>query len=346
MHARANPGEIEAINKAKYYVRVVYSPMSKIRYIFIVGHGRSGTNWLLDLLNASPQTFCKEPDDLVDSPLKPFWPYRGGWRDNLSLFEGGWDKAILDMAKSMGHHDIRIKNPKVYLHEIPRRLGIIRLLCGTRCGKLMQRIIPSLRSGEWPIPWWIGDADKLKDAITVIKTVQTPGWAKFVLQYRPEVPVVHIVRHPGGYINSWLNRYISTTNPDEVADRNRRRLFAISDADPIWKARLGDIASMGMVEAELWYWRYATELIHLNSGKSHNYHLLIYKDLAQNPVPLIKNLYESTGLPWTDEVRIAIDAACRKSSTFIDNWKKELSAEYQELAEAVLRDSPLSKYWL
>jgi hypothetical protein len=102
---------------------------------------------------------------------------------------------------------------------------------------------------------------------------------------------------------------------------------------------------MGMVEAELWYWRFATEMIHLYGSKSDNYHMVIYKDLARDAVPMMKKLYESTGLPWTDEVRLTIDSACRNSSAIANTWKNELSVEYQDLAETILRDSPLSKYW-
>jgi hypothetical protein len=214
--------------------RVVCDPMDKIKYIFVVGHGRSGTKWIMQLLDACPRTFCRnEPDEIADSHLKAFWPYRGGWLSNLSLFEEEWDKAILATASCMGHRDLKIKNSKEYLYEIPRRLGMIRLLRGPRYRKLMQKVMPSHRSGEWPIPRWLGNASKLKLAVPVIKTVQTPGWAAFVLQFRPEIPVVHIVRPPGGYINSWLNRYVSTTDPAEVADLNRRRLYDISNAEPV-----------------------------------------------------------------------------------------------------------------
>ncbi|MEQ9482329.1 hypothetical protein [Coleofasciculus sp. F4-SAH-05] len=39
-------------------------------YILIVGQGRSGTNWLLDLLDLSSETHCRnEGDQLATSPL-------------------------------------------------------------------------------------------------------------------------------------------------------------------------------------------------------------------------------------------------------------------------------------
>jgi|SRR5450759_295647 hypothetical protein len=159
------------------------------------------------------------------------------------------------------------------------------------------------------------------------------------------LPVVHIVRHPGGYINSWLNRFVSYKNPSEVTELNRRRLFDISDADPEWKQRFGDIASMGMVELELWYWRYATELIDHYGSKSPNYHLVVYEDLAHDAVSKINKIYDAARLPLTDDIQSKIEKECRSSFIIANNWKNKLPIEYQKLLDPILQDSPLNKFW-
>lgn len=316
------------------------------KYIFIVGHGRSGTKWIMNLLDACPQTFCRhEPDVIADSPLSALLHYRDIGRQDITLLEDIWDESISSILSHMGERDLGIKNSKEYLYDFPRRLGMMRLLLGPRYRIIMKRIMPTLSFGEWPMPWWFGSVNKLKGAIGVIKTVQTPGWATFVLQGRPEVPVVHIVRHPGGYINSWLNRYVPYSTPTEIAELNRRRLYDISDEDPEWKHRFGDIASMSMVKSELWYWRYATEIIHQCGNKSPNYHLVIYEDLAHEAVPIIKGIYKSAGLPWTDEIQSKIETECGDSLTIANNWKNKLPMEYQELVATILQDSPLNKFW-
>jgi len=33
-----------------------------------------------------------------------------------------------------------------------------------------------------------------------------------VLVNRPQTAVLHIVRHPGGFLNSWRNRYLANTS--------------------------------------------------------------------------------------------------------------------------------------
>jgi len=42
-------------------------------YAVIVGHGRSGTNWLHKLFDLSEETYCRnEPHELSDSPISRF----------------------------------------------------------------------------------------------------------------------------------------------------------------------------------------------------------------------------------------------------------------------------------
>ena len=50
---------------------------SKLAYALLLGQGRSGTNYLLHLLNQSPLTHCRnEPDEVEDSALRRLSPYR------------------------------------------------------------------------------------------------------------------------------------------------------------------------------------------------------------------------------------------------------------------------------
>lgn len=44
--------------------------MKTLPYLLIAGHERSGTNWLLEIFNLSPRTFCRnEPYGIDGSPL-------------------------------------------------------------------------------------------------------------------------------------------------------------------------------------------------------------------------------------------------------------------------------------
>ena len=44
--------------------------MNPRRYVLIAGQGRSGTNWLLQILDLSSQTHCRnEPNDCIGSAL-------------------------------------------------------------------------------------------------------------------------------------------------------------------------------------------------------------------------------------------------------------------------------------
>ena len=69
-----------------------YSPA---HYALIAGHGRSGTNWLLHLLDRSATTHCRnEPNEIAGNAFAalptPFVPIADGDAD---AFAGPWSQA-------------------------------------------------------------------------------------------------------------------------------------------------------------------------------------------------------------------------------------------------------------
>ena len=76
-------------------------------YILIVGQARSGTNWLLDLLDLSPYTHCRnEADKLENSPFAqlPSPVVRQPLDEN---FGQQWDQAIAITASRLGERSRR-----------------------------------------------------------------------------------------------------------------------------------------------------------------------------------------------------------------------------------------------
>ena len=65
-------------------------------YAFVTGNGRSGTNWLLELLDLSPQTFCRsEPSGIETSPLKALDDDRFVKRADQSALDSKWAINLL-----------------------------------------------------------------------------------------------------------------------------------------------------------------------------------------------------------------------------------------------------------
>jgi hypothetical protein len=325
------------------------------QYMLIVGHGRSGTNWLLDILDASPDTFCRnEPNEVHQSQcqtyLKPLWHVGS----EMSDMEAHWDKIAAWMSSNMGERDHRLTNPKNYVYPLSQKLGVAYFPARPKIRALLQAFFPQMRSGEWEIPWWIGNHARLKQSYAVLKINQSARIAVWLLKNRPEVPVLHIVRHPGGRLHSWLNRFLAKRNEEEIAQRNKSRLREVLSIDPKWSDCFGDIDAMSIAESEMWFWRYITENIHQAGEGSAQYNLLLYEDIAQDPIFCAQQVYEFCGLEWTNEIESLIYKGSKKSvwgkiqgtpMSIAQKWHNKLSLEEVDSVNRVLSGSLMENWW-
>ncbi|MCI5179113.1 MAG: sulfotransferase [Candidatus Electrothrix sp. AW3_4] len=316
------------------------------RYALIVGQGRSGTNWLNNLFDLSPLTFCRnEPHDFQDSPLYKLTEYRFAVHKEVSFLEQYWDDAIAHVSSHMGSRDHPIVMPKRFLYSFSVRSGLYRLLRGPKYRAVLSTVIPSLKGEEWKLPFWVGNKDRLEETIKIIKLVQCPGWGDFVLNNRPDVPVFHIVRHPGGFINSWANRCLAGRSEAAVLAANIQRLSRIVEIDTSWALRFGDFEAMGVVETELLYWLYASETIHNAGLGKKNYHLVTYEDLAANPQKIMRHLYTVCDLEWDESIDSALKNICRESKKIAATWKTGLDPRVILLTEKILQQSSFVSLW-
>ena len=313
-------------------------------YALIVGGGRSGTNWLLELFDQSPETFCRnEPYGAPESPLNELADDRFWVRHDQSALDSRWDEVIAWTSTHMGERDHAIKVPKSYMFEISRTLGLYRMVQGPRLRRLTRRVIPALRGGEWPVPRWIAHPGRLAEATAILKLVAPPGWAVFVLQQRPQIPVFHIIRHPGGFLNSWANRWAAGRDMNEIKRKNEERLRRIGEVDPAWAERFGDITPMSADRSELWYWHYVNEVIYEAGKGRQQYHRIIYEDLVSDPARTMRRCYEAAGLSWDPVIEARISVAASDSAAIASAWRKKLASEHIELVEEFL--SPIPEFY-
>ena len=185
------------------------------RYAIVLGQGRSGTNWVVDSLDVSPVTFCRNEPDMCTASVMSRLPSK--WRigaEGAALSEN-WDAAATKSAQLMGERDHRLNHPKVFVSPLSQRLGVAQLSARPKARELGSRVIRSWKRGEWAMPPWVGDLED-GDVTAVFKIVQAYNWAIWVLENRPDIPVVHVVRHPGGRHESFLRRYVAHADAEET----------------------------------------------------------------------------------------------------------------------------------
>lgn len=326
-------------------------------YALIVGHGRSGTNWLLDILDASPLTHCRnEPNEVHDSPchqLAPLW--QGDQApDQMADMQAHWDHIAAWMGSRMGERDHRLTSPKAYVHPWSQKLGVAYYPARPKIRATLRRVLPEMRAGEWRMPWWVGDQSRLEQAYAVLKINQAARIAVWLLHQRPQVPVLHIVRHPGGRLNSWLNRFLAERDEARITQRNRDRLRDVLAVSPDWEPLFGNIDAMSIAESEMWFWRYVTESIHQAGEGLPQYHLILYENLAHDPIKLAKLVYGYCDLPWTAAAETLIRQGTKESvwgkiegtpMSVAQAWRKKLKPDEIEAVNRVLEGSIMAHWW-
>jgi hypothetical protein len=153
------------------------------------------------------------------------------------------------------------------------------------------------------------------------------------------------VRHPGGYLHSWTNRWRSKQNETTTHRLNCARLEAIAQEQPNWGERFGDIAAMATDESELWFWCYAAETIDQAGEGMPAYYRIIYEELSSNPVPIVKQCYEMCRLNWSNDIEQAVITASKTSQSIAEKWRKTLDDEQIALVTRILEQSTMKEYW-
>lgn len=328
------------------------------RYALIVGNGRSGTNWLLTMLNASDLTHCRnEPQHISSSPFHslPAPAAIAAADPEMAL---RWDAFVRWTVAHLGERDHRIIAPKQYLHKAAHRLGISTWSARPRLRRAIQNVSPEFAQGEWAMPWWMGSQARLEQAYSIFKLNDLPAWiVRWLLKHRRNRPIVHIVRHPGGQLSSGLKRYFSKLEPSAIAAETRLYRGLLKTAvqlEPDWQETIPEIESMSLTEALAWFWRYNNEAIYQTGQGCQNYYYLTYENLARNPIVIAKEVYRFYQIPWTAQAESIISQNTHTSvwgklpadsKTVAEAWQDRLSDDQQQIVEQVLDGSLMQTWW-
>lgn len=324
--------------------------------IFVAGFGRSGTNWLLNLLDLHPATHCRnEPDAYATSPFRRLPSHERQVR--AEEFAPLWDAAVQWASDHYGDRDRLPRRPKSYLRARSARLKAFRLLEKRRLRSWLGLATPALRNAEFGIPPWLDASDALERARHVLKLNDRHGWYAFLMAHRPGTRVVHLVRHPGGVLQSWRRRWLARHDPEQVRRGCIDRLRRIAEGDRHWAERFGDLEQASTEGAELWYWRYSTEHMCRSGAGRPGYKRVLYEQLVADPEGELREVYAHCGLSWDASIALALHAQAGAGeaapwyervpvdASAASGWRAGASREDLELIERVLEGSPLRQFW-
>lgn len=334
------------------------SNTSSHRYALIVGNGRSGTNWLLTMINASAITHCRnEPQHIKHSPIHNF-PDPQAIATDTPEMEQRWTEFAEWTSTHVGERDVHVKVEKDYMHSLSHTLGVTNWPMRPKVRHALGYVFPRFRQEEWTLPWWVGSQNQLTEAYSVFKLNDLPAWTVYwLLKHHPEIPILHIVRHLGGQLNSGRKRFFSNLSSDDLlqeANLYKSLLSTAVQIDSKWSAIIPEITTMSLVEALAWFWRYNNEAIYEAGHEQGNYHRVVYEDLARTPLKVAKDVYRFCDIPWTDRVEETISQGTATSvwgklssdsKSVANAWQNKLSPEEETVVNQVLRTSAMQAWW-
>ncbi|MFN0241274.1 MAG: sulfotransferase [Planctomycetota bacterium] len=314
--------------------------------VLLVSQGRSGSNWLLGVLDQSPFTHCRNDANAVaESPFARL-PDPVAWSESMvPALEAGFDDALASARERMGARNPRSTVPKTHLHTVSRALGLVAVVQRRTSRFVLGSLMPSLRREEWRLPRWIGRPDALTTSTFVVKLGLSAGWIPWVLRRRPSTHVAHVIRHPGGYLASWSARYLMPRDRAAITCANRTRLRVVAALDPLWAPHFAHTGDMSAEEAELWYWAYCTDTVRRAGATSARYTCVRYEDLLADVRGTTRGLFERIGLPWSAAVEQRVRATTTHPPEYAIAWRKYLGVAQRALVARVLERSGLADVW-
>lgn len=310
------------------------------RHLIIAGHGRSGTNMVLDLFDCHRETFCRnEANKLVGTAFT-------GLGDGMFMsphsddFAVHWRDAIATTARTSGSRDRFVLEKSYFRSPLRARIGQGFM----SRAKLRACILPRLNGKiveQWPCPSFYYARELLSEAFPVIKIHLVPAWYIKAHEAFPSQRLIQVIRRPEKFIQSWWSRYVIGIGggPEKVFADNQPSLRKILE----YFGRQDEIprhySLEGLLASELWRWRYMNEMIFDNLSHSDRYMLVPYECVMNDRLRWAEEMFEFAGLDMAAE--------CRRKITDMQNtlFKKRKdgleSSLVDPVVEQVLADSPL-----
>jgi hypothetical protein len=318
------------------------------RTVFVAGTGRSGTSWLGKILDSNPLIFYKhEPDNVrlhpwfrgIPSRLEPsleFDRYRQPFAQ--AIIRAFWSHS----ADFLSRPDF----PKEFLR--PHAWGALNFSMRT-WRKVTRGGAPVLR-----IPRSMFRIDPYT-VLLVIKSVVSNLRLTWIHRHFPEIKLVLIVRHPGGYLNSiftgarlhgWTDVGTKKRLGSTVLPFPRAEHLQYTDA----------FENGSDFERELIYWIVANETPIMELGDSPSLKIVVYEELCARPVEITEDLFRFIGLPVDDCTRQFLrDSTSQERSGYHDvyknpvraanKWRTELTGDEKATVQAYLGRCSLRPLW-
>ncbi len=316
--------------------------------VVVAAHCSSGSKRLLRILDQSPVTHIRsEPYNCPGSPFASLRRMPASWIDlpeSCDELRAGWDAAAAWAHSRMGPRDCLPSPPKRHQKRLPRALGLQHAFGSRRLRRLVADVGGVVGgSEEWPVPPAMAAPDDLSESTLVMKFNQSPQIVGWLLRERPDVSVVHLIRHPAAYLNSGMSRRRSG---QEAARRaNIERLRVISDRDPHSLIESAGLDRLDFEQSELLFWVYANTRARDAGSRCANYMLVRDEDVVADASSVAAQLAAELFLEWPERATRWLSHRATHWTARSTCWTDLLDARQADCVRAALEMSDLDELW-
>jgi len=254
---------------------------------------RSGTTWIGKVLDSSPEVvYLHEPDYVKRIPCLP---YTTEAQDYL-----GWEsymRRYLEGLRSTCSSRSILKRPlfsKNFPKSLAQKASYQAFLGKMQADQVLSKIGFAPMVSSWP-----SCVDQAQ--LTVWKSVEQTGNIGCFLHAIPEQKIIHVVRHPCGFVDSvmrgqqkkLLHGGVPTSQDLGIFDYVVRTSFAQRIG-----LRLRDWEKLSEVERLAYIWLVLNEQAILDGVGRSNYKLVYFEEFCLDPMQLTCELMEFAGLSF------------------------------------------------
>jgi len=324
------------------------------KYVLLFSSGRSGSLWLLRLFDLSPFTFCRYDWRLGGvKETDPPYPILGDY----STFDiagdvdisKSFDESLQWLAGTHSRFDEPGSTSKYYLTPMARAIGLPFPTNRKTINFAIRLLVSPFSSpnaiDRWSTRAWYYRQDMIQEAVKIFKWTPSLGCLSYLAQADLDVSFVHLVRHPGGRLASWNNRWASRFDEEEIISTIIPRLTRIADFHPDWPRLTESIRNRNLWECQLWEGRHLHETIANLFEGNPRYIRVTYEQLCEAPVAEVKRLYAHCDVPWSSDIENQVSNLAEGSQNIANKWKNQLSDEQRSALRVVFENSAMRDWF-
>lgn len=318
--------------------------------IIIYSFGRSGSNILLDTLDLSPLTFCRnEPQSFANSPLcSKILNSDLTVEDSMSQY---WEEVVSWMGSHLSckdrHHPYA--PPKVYYKKYLWQLGIPQFLIHkNRTRRALSFIYPQFNQEEYQLPSWFFTPDGCKKTTYVFKTGSSlENHLNWIINHRPQTKIIILIRHPLGFAQSLYCRLYKGQDPNYFYEQNCQKILSrlqYGEENGVELPSI-DINSLTLFESVIWNWLLFYETSYQLYSSHQSVLTITYEQLLANPLEQAKTIFNHCSLPWNSEIEEKVRKTYQQSAHLAQSYKNYWQQESQKLTDKILSYSSVRNFW-